>query len=136
MTLVAAVLLLSALSSKVAKPVALVALGSTTSTATSVSAAATSKVTRTTSVSTAATSSHIAATSIATSSANIASTVTLGALSGKVARPVTTVAHRLSPAPAALGLVLPDDVIQAHVHLIHCGFQLNQFSCRSESSNK
>merc|ERR550532_1542845 len=59
------------------------------------------------------------------------------ALSGKVTRPVATVANRLSsPSPAALRLVLPDDVIQAHVHLIHCDFQVNQLSCRSESSNK
>ena len=34
--------------------------------------------------------------------------------------------HRLSPSPASFGLVLPDDVIQTHVHLVHCGLWVNR----------
>merc|ERR1719210_1541773 len=49
--------------------------------------------------------------------------IRVGALSGKMARTVAPVAHRFSSSPASFGLVLPDDVVQAHVHLIHAGLQ-------------
>merc|ERR1719341_1456627 len=71
--LVAAVLFLPALSSKVTEPVALVALGSTTTAA---------KI-----ASTSETPSSIA------TATNITSTITLRALPGKVANPVTSVAN-------------------------------------------
>merc|ERR1719411_400154 len=49
--------------------------------------------------------------------------IRVGALSGKMARTVAAVTHRLSSSPASLGLVLPDDVVQTHVHLIHAGLR-------------
>merc|ERR1719411_1847379 len=59
----------------------------------------------------------------ATTPAPAVALIRVGALSGEMARTVAPVAHRFSSSPASFGLVLPDDVVQAHVHLIHTGLR-------------